>query len=169
MTPSSDHSTARLVLAEVTEPDASLRNSVCSRKKTCIQLLRKSREILVRPWYVAGDMMWYLGETHLSLADKFSEDTTHGNHSLPWGWKAGTRFAQQLLFLMSSVRGERGNNSKMGIWVQMKKRTKKESATRIWVDWNKEAGEQRAGSIKRREEVATKMCCWGKSGPEIWL
>lgn len=48
-TSSSDHSTARLVLAEVPQLGASLRFSVCSHEKTFIQLLTKSREIPVRP------------------------------------------------------------------------------------------------------------------------
>lgn len=57
-----------MVLAEIIQLDASLGFYVCSHKKPFIQLLRKSREILVRPWHLAGSIIWHLEENHLNLA-----------------------------------------------------------------------------------------------------
>lgn len=45
----------------------------------------------------------------------------------------------------------------MRIWVWMKERTKKRLQQGFVIDWNKEAGKQRAGSIKWGREVTAKM------------
>lgn len=124
-----------MVLAEIVQLDASLGFYVCSHKKPFIQLLRKSREILVRPWHLAGSIIWHLEENHLNLAGDSPKKLPMGSilclgdeelkQGLPsncfscWAVPGCTTKNDQLSVPhagMITWGGKGGNSSEMGIW-----------------------------------------------------
>lgn len=100
--------------------------------------------------------MGYLGENHLNLAGKFSEDTAYGKHSPPWGWIAGVGLARQLLFLMSSASEHKQKWQSVFSWLSgvVKQGGEGEKSLELGIWW---------------KELASKKWSRSRSGTEMWL